>query len=235
MTRLKGFPMRPFLVVSALAVLAACAPPAHLQSQGGVGFGDAPVYAPTTGAVPTAPSTVPGASGISSSEINTALYGAAAPAVSPAPAAPLPMAVAGAVPAATSQTGGLGISDEQDFQAVSARQTIETDKQRIEANKAQYQQIAPTALPERDSDGTVSPVIQYVLNAPNRLGESIYQRRTTTADAHQKACQRFASEEAAQEAFLKSGGPKRDGKKLDPDGDGFACKFDPTPFQKAAG
>ena len=35
----------------------------------------------------------------------------------------------------------------------------------------------------------------------------------------------------AAEAFLKAGGPQRDSKKLDPDGDGFACGFDPTPFQ----
>ena len=250
MTRLKGSTMRSVLSVAALALLAACAPPPHLQPQGGVGFGDNPGYAPAVGAIPAAPSTVPGASGISSSELNTALYGTAAPAGSaasavpspayplpaaPQPVAPQPAAVAGAIPSVAPQPGTLGISDEQDFTAVAARETIETDKQRIEANKAQYQQIAPTALPERDAAAAVSPVIQYVLSAPNRLGEPIYQRRAVKPDAHLKACQRFATEEAAQEAFLKAGGPTRDTKKLDPDGDGFACKFDPTPFQKARG
>lgn len=245
MTRLKGSTMRSILSVAALALLAACAPPPHLQPQGGVGFGDNPGYAPAVGTIPAAPSTVPGASGISSSELNTVLYGTAAPAGSaasvapppayPLPAAPQPAAVVGAIPSVAPQPGTLGISDEQDFTAVAARETIETDKQRIDANKAQYQQIAPTALPERDASTEVSPVIQYVLSAPNRLGEPIYQRRTVKPDAHEKACQRYATEEAAQEAFLKAGGPKRDTKKLDPDGDGFACKFDPTPFQKARG
>ena len=238
LARFKGFLMRLLLPVAAMALLTACTPP-HLQPQGGVGFGDNPGYAPSA-AIPAAPSMVPGASGISSSEINTALYGTATPPVSaasamPLPAAPVPGAVAGASPAIAPQPTPLGISDEQDFKAVSARETIETDKQRIATNKANYQQIAPAALPERDTAATVSPVIQYVLSAPNRLGESIYQRRTVKPEAFQKACQRYASDEAAQEAFLKAGGPERDGKKLDPDGDGFACAFDPTPFQKAAG
>ena len=32
-------------------------------------------------------------------------------------------------------------------------------------------------------------------------------------------------------AFLEAGGPKRDRKGLDPDGDGFACAWDPRPFR----
>ena len=41
------------------------------------------------------------------------------------------------------------------------------------------------------------------------------------------------SDAAAQEAFLKAGGPERDRYGLDPDGDGFACRWDPTPFRAA--
>jgi hypothetical protein len=37
----------------------------------------------------------------------------------------------------------------------------------------------------------------------------------------------------AQIAFLERGGPKRDTLGLDPDGDGFACYWDPAPFRKA--
>ena len=61
------------------------------------------------------------------------------------------------------------------------------------------------------------------------------RRGSVSADAHQKACLRYPTDDAAQEAFLKAGGPARDPKKLDPDGDGFACDWDPTPFQKARG
>ena len=37
----------------------------------------------------------------------------------------------------------------------------------------------------------------------------------------------------AQAEFLRRGGPDRDPKALDPDGDGFACSWDPRPFQAA--
>jgi hypothetical protein len=127
-----------------------------------------------------------------------------------------------------------GISDEQEFSAVSSRETIETDKARIEANKAQYQQVAPTELPQRTGTAA-SPIIEYAINAQNRLGQSVYSRSSIALASHDKACARYDSPAKAQEAFLGSGGPKRDPKNLDPDGDGFACRWDPTPFQKARG
>lgn len=127
-----------------------------------------------------------------------------------------------------------GISDENDFAAVSSRETIASDKARIEQNRAGYQQIQPTENPERTgaSEAAVD-LVQYALKAPNRLGETVYPRSKIALSSAAKACARYASPEAAQQAFLGSGGPKRDPKNLDPDGDGFACYWDPTPFQKA--
>ncbi|OYX45270.1 MAG: hypothetical protein B7Z02_01475 [Rhodobacterales bacterium 32-67-9] len=138
--------------------------------------------------------------------------------------------------AATAPVNHAGISDEQDFNAVAARETIESDKARIAENRAQYQQVQPTELPERTgaSSGAVD-LIQYALSAPNRIGETVYPRSKIALTNSQKACARYDSPEAAQQAFLKAGGPKRDPKNLDPDGDGFACFWDPTPFQKARG
>jgi len=125
-----------------------------------------------------------------------------------------------------------GISDEQDFNAVAGRETIESDKQRIERNRANYVVIEPTALPERP--GASGPnIVEYALSTSNPVGQQAYSRsaiRVTSADA---ACRRYASADLAQEAFLKAGGPDRDGKGLDPDGDGFACDWDPTPFRAA--
>lgn len=40
-----------------------------------------------------------------------------------------------------------GISDENSFDAVSSRQSIESDAARLEANRQQYQVVQPTALP----------------------------------------------------------------------------------------
>ena len=147
-----------------------------------------------------------------------------------AAAAPAPATVPDAAPAVNSA----GISDEQDFSAVSTRETIESDKERIAQNRAQYQQIQPGALPTR-SGGNAALIIEYAVKAPNRLGEAIYRRSSIALANHERACARYDNPEAAQEAFLKSGGPQRDPKNLDPDGDGFACRWDPTPFQKARG
>ncbi len=128
-----------------------------------------------------------------------------------------------------------GISDEQDFKAVSSRESIESDKARMEKNRAQYQQVAPSALPTRNGAATVSPAIEYAISTPNRLGQATYARGGLKLASHDRACARYANATEAQEAFLRSGGPERDGKNLDPDGDGFACTFDPTPFQAAKG
>lgn len=127
-----------------------------------------------------------------------------------------------------------GISDEQDFQAVASRETIESDKARIAQNRAAYQQIPPTDLPERTSASEAAvDLVQYALKAPNRLGEAIYPRSRIALGSSERACARYDSPEAAQQAFLAAGGPQRDRKNLDPDGDGFACFWDPTPFQQA--
>lgn len=250
--------MRPLLTVATLALLAGCTP-ANLRQEAGYdpNFGAATQEAAPYGALqnqPAAPlSAMPSApaqsnQAIPSSDINSALFGStAAPAgtatapaspepLSAIPAAPAVVASAPAVPTVETTAPAAGedhaaISDSQDFKAVSSRETIETDKQRMEQNRAQYQQIQPTALPERTNDSKVSGVLAYAMNAPNKLGQSIYKRASVAADKSQAACLKYTTDEAAQEAFLKAGGPERDPKRLDPDGDGFACGFDPTPFQ----
>ncbi len=126
-----------------------------------------------------------------------------------------------------------GISDEQDFAAVSSRETIESDKQRMEANREAYQVIQPTALPTRTRDSGPS-IVEFALSTRNRVGEPVYARSTILAQSRfNKNCAKYASPDQAQQAFLKAGGPKRDGMGLDPDGDGFACYWDPAPFRLA--
>lgn len=125
-----------------------------------------------------------------------------------------------------------GISDEQDFDAVAGRETIESDAQRIARNRAQYVVVEPTALPERT--GSSGPnIVEYAINTRNGVGEQLYSRSSIRLTSPEAACKRFKSPDLAQEAFLKSGGPKRDPKGLDPDGDGFACAWDPRPFRAA--
>ncbi len=122
-----------------------------------------------------------------------------------------------------------GISDEQDFNAVSSRETIESDKERLARNRAQYQVIQPTALPERTETG--ANIVEYALKTTNDPGTQMYTRSALRLTDPLVACARYGSSDLAQQAFLESGGPQRDRKGLDPDGDGFACTWDPRPFR----
>lgn len=142
-------------------------------------------------------------------------------AVAQANAAPLPRAASGAV-----------ISDENNFDAVAARETIESDKARMEANRAAYQQVQPGALPQRAGDAGPN-LAAFALQSTNRLGEAVWKRGGLTLTNHARACARYPSADQAQMAFLQRGGPERDPGNLDPDGDGYACYWDPTPFQAA--
>ena len=125
-----------------------------------------------------------------------------------------------------------GVSDEQDFNAVKTRETIASDKQRIECNKQQYVVVQPAALPERPANEGPN-IAAYALGTTNGLGEKVYNRPPFYLVNPEKACAKFASPDLAQQAFLAAGGPNRDSKALDPDGDGFACAWDPRPFRNA--
>ncbi|MGV8987484.1 MAG: hypothetical protein ACOH2H_14525 [Cypionkella sp.] len=125
-----------------------------------------------------------------------------------------------------------GVSDEQDFSAVTGRETIASDKQRIECNREQYVVVQPGALPVRPGD-TGPNIAAFALASNNPPGVKLYNRPPFYLTSPEKACAKFASPDLAQQAFLAAGGPQRDAKALDPDGDGFACSWDPRPFRKA--
>jgi hypothetical protein len=125
-----------------------------------------------------------------------------------------------------------GVSDEQDFQAVSARETIESDKARIEKNRAQYQVDQPGALPQRTGTGGPN-IVEFALSVTHPVGTMMYRRSSFGLVSQDRACAKYPSPDMAQEAFLAAGGPDRDRKGLDPDGDGYACSWDPSPFRAA--
>lgn len=122
-----------------------------------------------------------------------------------------------------------GISDEQDFAAVASRETIESDAERIARNKAQYTVIQPTAVPERTETGP--NIVEFALSTTHGPGQQMYTRSALRLTDPAVACARYGSPDLAQQAFLAAGGPERDRRGLDPDGDGFACTWDPRPFR----
>ncbi len=127
-----------------------------------------------------------------------------------------------------------GISDEQNFDAVSSRESIESDAERRERQAAAYQLIEATALPDR-TGGTGPNIVQYALQAPNDRGQQVFERSGFNAqNRFERNCAKYRTPDDAQRDFLTRGGPQSDRLGLDPDGDGFACGWDPQAFRAIA-
>ena len=256
-----GDPMiRLIAVFLAAASLAACAPARVPDSNPGVGFQDYGTYlrererALTTGTpAPVAPGAplqgtaavvtpVPATGGFSTERIGAALNAAdgtavGAPLSGTAPLSPIlqtgerPRGDAPAgIQVQSGEVADAAISDENDFNAVSARETIESDAARIERNRAQYQNVPPAQLPTRPAD-TGPNIVAFALSTTHAPGNPVYRR--SGGGSADRACGKFASADLAQQAFLERGGPDRDRLGVDPDGDGFACGWDPRPFRTA--
>ncbi|WP_299928051.1 hypothetical protein [uncultured Pelagimonas sp.] len=229
------------LSVAALA-LVACGPKIPDSGAGvvdtgtGVGFGDYDNYdaqreAQLNG---TAPATIPGPVDVQATPLDSAETDAAQRAASTnSGVAPVNASPANATPAVVRNSDG--ISGENDFDAVAAQRDIQADAALIAQNRAQYTLIAPTDLPKRPGSNAPN-IVEYALRTDNPVGTSLYKRSSFRAEAKfNKACGAFASADLAQEAFLAQGGPQKDRKGMDPDGDGFACDWNPSPFRAVRG
>lgn len=242
--------MRAPLMVMVICGLAAACGPKLPESGAGPGFVDYQTYLRTHGSnpyggAPVAPEAPTGFStDIAASAIAEAEAGTNGTAPAYGTAAPLdPMSLSGerargnapaGIEETTAEMGYVsgGVSDEQDFSAVTSRESIESDKARIEANRAQYVVIQPGALPVRPGD-TGPNIAEYAIATTNPVGVSLYSRPRIYLVNIKAACLKFTSSDLAQQAFLANGGPNKDPKGLDPDGDGFACDWDPRPFRAA--
>ena len=120
------------------------------------------------------------------------------------------------------------ISDENSFDAVAGRESIASDAARVQSNRQQYQVVQPTALPKRSGDAQPN-VVQYALQTTHAKGTKVYNR--LSIGSAQRSCAKYASADDAQIDFLANGGPERDRRGLDPDGDGYACDWDPARFR----
>ncbi|SLN46174.1 hypothetical protein [Roseisalinus antarcticus] len=126
-----------------------------------------------------------------------------------------------------------GLSDEQDFGAVSDRRSIEGDARRRAEAAAAYQ-VVGGGVPERSGE-TGPNIVAYALQTTNARGQRVYQRFAPSQSRFQRNCAAYRTPDEAQRDFLTRGGPDTDRLGLDPDGDGFACGWDPAPFRAARG
>jgi len=223
-----------FLILPVLA-LAACEP-AVPNSGAGVGFGDyqdylaqreaqlqgqktPPLLASGTGYGQTAAATTTTVPTTTGPGYGAAGYGAPlnATSLSTAPVA------SSTVPAA-SGNGSIGSDAMAALRATAPAGSAVTTAP-----------ATPMAMPTAPVvNGAAGPnLAAYALSATNAPGQSVWSRGGIKFVSSEKACAKYVSPDLAQMAFLERGGPQKDSGNLDPDGDGFACGWDPRPFQAA--
>ncbi|MEZ5686547.1 MAG: hypothetical protein R3D78_11950 [Paracoccaceae bacterium] len=88
-------------------------------------------------------------------------------------------------------------------------------------------QASPAQISAAKSGAAGPNLAAYALAATQAPGSAVYPRGGIHLVSSEKACAGFVSPDLAQIAFLEAGGPEKDRKNLDPDGDGFACGWDP--------
>ncbi|MFQ6547788.1 hypothetical protein AADZ90_007505 [Aestuariibius sp. 2305UL40-4] len=237
--------MRLQIICAAVLALSACAPAGQQATRQGVGFGSYEEYEaarlqreselrggpvrPAQVVVPPETQPAAGAGAISSSELAAAGIGASSGTGADRDA--LGDGRGASTVGVDVQIASSGISDEQDFEAVSDRETIESDAQRRQRQAAAYRVIQPTPVPERAAAGGPN-IVEFALSTSHPKGQQIYSRSPFAGENRQaRACAEFFAPDQAQQAFLAAGGPERDRLGVDPDGDGYACGWDPAPFR----
>ena len=106
------------------------------------------------------------------------------------------------------------------------QQKIERDKAAIllDAARAQYVIIEPGALPNIVAGVNIA---LYARETTNDVGDKLYRRPVIKNRFSSAECAKFETPDEAQRYFLANDGPEKDPLNLDPDGDGFACRWSP--------
>ncbi len=111
------------------------------------------------------------------------------------------------------------------------------EQQKIDAAKAQRDLdsarsqlvvVQPTSVPSATAGVNIA---LFAAQSTNAVGERVYSRNVGARVSGLGSCSRYRDGDSAQRAFLAAGGPQVDKLGLDPDGDGFACSFDPAPYR----
>lgn len=98
----------------------------------------------------------------------------------------------------------------------------------LDAARSQLVVVQPQSVPMEQPGANVA---LYAKQSTNAVGQSMYPRSIGARVASAGSCGRYRDADSAQRAFLAAGGPAGDRLGLDPDGDGFACSFDPAVYR----
>ncbi len=95
--------------------------------------------------------------------------------------------------------------------------------------------VPATTLPVTSSGpypGSTPVLARYALAATHAPGTTLWPRPDPDPDLAARTCRSHASADAAQIAFIAKGGPEADPARMDPDGDGFVCGWNPEPWRQ---
>lgn len=132
--------------------------------------------------------------------------------------------------------GGIGIDPNDQVLNLSLSTQEEQKRQRDiaeqrrAANRQQLVVVQPEPVPDTNTNANA---IAFARSTTHPVGTKVYNRPTFRSRTQSASvCRRFATTDEAQRQFLGNGGPTTDRFNLDPDGDGFACGFDPETYRK---
>tara|TARA_A100001011_G_C14272385_1_gene827577 strand:- start:61 stop:603 length:543 start_codon:yes stop_codon:yes gene_type:complete len=75
-------------------------------------------------------------------------------------------------------------------------------------------------------------VAKFARDTNHKKGQKKFARSNFSSYNNWNECTKFNTKDDAQRKFLRSGGPYIDKFNLDPDGDGFACEWDPEVYRE---
>ena len=132
-------------------------------------------------------------------------------------------------------TSETGLSENHDRLDLSLESLEKQNKDKAEAAKKlaearEKRLVIETKMPANSKQNV--NVAFFARSTSNKKGQSIYSRNSYKIFDHWTECSHFSTDDSAQRFFLELGGPEMDSKNLDPDGDGFACNWDPVLYRQ---
>ncbi|NOR63868.1 MAG: hypothetical protein GQ535_15435 [Rhodobacteraceae bacterium] len=127
--------------------------------------------------------------------------------------------------AIASDSGVLNLAEQSQSEQLRLR---EADAAALAAAAAQRVVIQPEEMPAVVSGANI---ITFARETTNAVGERVYRRPSIRRTSSASQCRKFGTADDAQRNFLANGGPQDDPLNLDPDGDGFACRWSPEAYR----
>ena len=131
-----------------------------------------------------------------------------------------------------------GLSENHNYIDLSlstlTQQNIEKEKAAKKLEDARKERIEIEISNSSDSSDSSDyiNVAKFARDTKNKKGEKIYTRLGSSIYNNWSECSKFKTKDESQRKFLENGGPYKDEFNLDPDGDGFACEWDPMIYRE---